>query len=81
MSPKIRFVRAVNNYILEVVFDNQCKKKYDIRPLLKKDTFLPLKNPMFFKNVQIEPGGYAVFWDQNIDISEYELWTNGFTVS
>ncbi len=39
--------------------------------------FAPLKNSFFFKNVRVEQGGYAIFWDQNIDISEYELWMNG----
>lgn len=39
--------------------------------------FLPLQNPDFFKNVQIEPGGHAVFWNEDIDISEYELWIHG----
>ena len=35
------------------------------------------KNPGFFRNVQVETGGYAVFWNEEIDISEYELWTHG----
>ncbi|QTA83301.1 DUF2442 [Desulfonema limicola] len=39
--------------------------------------FSALKNPAFFKNVQIEPGGYALIWNQDIDISEYEIWKNG----
>jgi hypothetical protein len=25
----------------------------------------------------VEPGGYAVAWNSEIDISEYELWQNG----
>lgn len=39
--------------------------------------FSPLKNQAFFKNVKVEPGGYAVYWNDMIDISEYELWKNG----
>ncbi|MBU0600006.1 DUF2442 domain-containing protein, partial [bacterium] len=35
------------------------------------------KSFAYFKNVHVEPGGYAVAWDANIDISEYELWKNG----
>ena len=37
------------------------KKLYGITPLLKNEMFSPLKNPDFFKNVQIEPSGYSVF--------------------
>ena len=53
------------------------KKLYDITPLLKNEMFSPLQNPDFFKNVQVEAGGYAVFWNEEIDISEYELWLHG----
>lgn len=28
-------------------------------------------------NVQVEEGGYAIYWNEDIDISEYELWKNG----
>lgn len=42
--------------------------------------FLPLKGPALFKSVQVERGGYAIFWYNDIDISEYELWNNGQTM-
>jgi hypothetical protein len=29
-----------------------------------------------FKAVKVEKGGYAVAWNSEIDISEYELWTH-----
>ncbi|MFO7883430.1 MAG: DUF2442 domain-containing protein [Desulfobacteraceae bacterium] len=38
-----------------------------------------LKNPALFKAVQVEPGGFAVAWNNEIDISEYELWKHGQT--
>lgn len=36
---------------------------------------------MGYKNVRIEQGGYAVSWNEEIDISKYELWVNGNTVN
>lgn len=33
------------------------------------------------KNQKVEQGGYAVFWNSEIDISEYELWKQGQAVS
>ncbi len=75
--PKIQHAKAVNHHVLAIEFNNGEKKLYDIAPLLKNEMFLPLRNPDFFKNVQIEPGGYAVFWNEEIDISEYELWIHG----
>lgn len=78
--PKIKSASAIANHTLIVEFDNNQKKKYDVTPLLTKDMFSPLKNPAFFKSVKIEQGGYAVVWNSNIDISEYELWCHGQTM-
>jgi hypothetical protein len=39
--------------------------------------FFPLKNPAFFKNFQIDPTGSGIIWNDEIDISEYEIWING----
>lgn len=74
---KICSARAIDDHTLLIEFDNQAKKMYDVTPLLEKEMFLPLTNFSFFRNVQIDKGGYAVFWDENIDLSEYELWTHG----
>lgn len=78
--PKVHSVSAVDDHTLIVLFDNNKKKKYDISPLLNKEMFAPLKNPALFKAVQVEQGGYAVVWNSNIDISEYELWNHGQAV-
>jgi hypothetical protein len=42
--------------------------------------FAPLRNASFFKNFRIESGGYGLVWNEDIDISEYELWKNGVSV-
>jgi len=34
----------------------------------------------FFKNFKIESGGYGLVWNEDIDISEYELWKNGVSL-
>jgi len=78
--PKVKAVSAVDDHTLIVEFDNSEKKKYDVRPLLEKKMFHPLKNPELFKSVQVELGGYAVAWSSDIDISEHELWCHGQTV-
>ncbi|WP_394753862.1 DUF2442 domain-containing protein [Crenothrix sp.] len=75
--PKIHDAKAINHHVLAIEFNNGEKKRYDITPLLKNEMFLPLQNPDFFKNVQVEKGGYAVYWNEEIDISEYELWIHG----
>ncbi len=79
--PKVNSVKAIDDHTLLVEFDNSEKKLYDVAPLLEREMFFPLRNSAFFKNVQVDKGGYAVFWNEDIDLSEYELWTHGKTVS
>ncbi len=78
--PKIQSAQAIDDYTLLIEFNNKQKKKYDITPLLDRDMFAPLKNQVLFKAVQVEQGGYAIIWNSDIDISEYELWNHGETI-
>lgn len=75
--PKIQSVIPQEGHFLVVHFSNGERKKYDINQLTEREMFLPLKNPAFFRHVSVEPGGHAVSWNSEIDISEYELWQNG----
>jgi Mg2+/Co2+ transporter CorC len=78
--PTIESAKVVDNHTLLVEFCNQEQRQYDITPLLNKEVFLPLSNPAFFKNFRVEQGGYAIVWNEDIDISEYELWMKGIPV-
>ncbi len=75
--PRVKSAVAIDEHTLMIEFDNNLKKKYDVAPLLEKEMFFPLKNPALFKAVKVEQGGYAVAWNADIDISEYELWSHG----
>lgn len=75
--PKIQSAKVVDDHTLVIEFNNKQKKKYDITPLLEREMFAPLKNQALFKAVQVEQGGYAIVWDNSIDISEHELWSHG----
>lgn len=79
--PKIKSVTVIDKHTLLVDFSNNGKRKYDVSPLLKREMFFCLKNPAFFKNVRVDTGGYALVWDENTDISEYEIWRNGTPVN
>jgi len=30
-----------------------------------------------FRALHVDAGGYGISWNDDIDLSEYELWTNG----
>jgi len=78
--PRIVAARAIGNSTLVIEFDNQEIKEYDTSQLFSKPMFAPLQNPGFFKNFSLEPGGYGIVWNEDVDISEYELWANGVSV-
>ncbi len=75
--PKIVSAQAVADRLLVIEFSDNTIKKYDISRLLDKEMFAPLKSPSFLKNFRIEAGGYGLVWNEDVDISEYELWNNG----
>ncbi|NER06204.1 MAG: DUF2442 domain-containing protein [Okeania sp. SIO3C4] len=79
LYPKIISAKAIDEYTLFVHFSNDQTKKYNIKKLLDKPMFFPLKNHAFFKNFQIDPSGSGIVWNEEIDISEYEIWINGTT--
>lgn len=80
LSIKIKNVEPLENFILSVTFTNGIEKIYDLKNLFEKlpQMFKPIQdNPSLFKNVCVDSGGIGISWNENIDISEYELWENG----
>ena len=75
--PKIISAQVLDDRTLLIEFSQNQIKKYDISQLLSKEMFAPLQNPSFFKSFKIEAGGYGLVWNEDIDISEFELWKNG----
>jgi hypothetical protein len=80
-TPKILSVQALENKNLLVKFVNGVEKLYDCNPLLRLEMFEVLKNDAFFKSVKVDSGGYGISWNDDADLSEYELWTNGVEVA
>jgi len=75
--PQIVSVRPKEDRKLLVKFVNGVEKLYDCEQILQLDTFQLLHNEAFFKAVTVDPGGYGISWNDDMDLSEYELWTNG----
>jgi len=80
-TPKILSVQPLEDKKLLVKFVNGVEKIYDCKPLMEKfEPFKVLKNEVFFKQVAVDGGGYGISWDDKVDLSEYELWTNAVEV-
>ena len=43
----------------------------------EREKYLDLKNKVLFAQAKVDAGGYGVSWNDDIDISEYELWNIG----
>lgn len=78
---KITDVKATDDYKLIVTFENGVIKEYDMKQKLDKWPFELLKNKAYFRAVKVDAGGYGISWNSNIDLSEYELWNNGKSIS
>ena len=66
--------------MLLVDLENGVSKVYDCTPLLKENPFRPLEDEALFRCAHVEPHGYAVVWNDDIDLAESELWLNGQSV-
>ena len=78
--PRIQSVTPQKGRYLLVTFVNGIQKIYDCQEILNLERFQLLKREAFFKAVAVDSGGYGVSWDDEMDLSEYELWTNGVEV-
>ena len=79
-APRIKSVTPLTGRRLLITFVNGIQKVYDCQMILNLDRFKLLKNEAFFKAITVDSGGYGVTWDDETDLSEYELWNNGVEV-
>ena len=79
-APKISAVQALDGKRLLVTFANGVKKTYDCRRITELEPFRLLHTEAFFRAVKVDDGGYGISWNDEMDLSEYELWENGTAV-
>lgn len=78
MFHKVKDVTPLPNLQLSVQFANGSTKLYDVAPLTKRfESFRPLEAGNLFEDVEVDPGGYGISWNDDIDLSCDELWEHG----
>jgi hypothetical protein len=79
MFYKVQDVQPLPDYGLLVTFEDGKRKQYNIKPLLDKwEPFQALAlTKGLFEQVRVDPGGYGVSWNDDIDLSCNELYNNG----
>ena len=76
--PKIKSI-VINSdeYLIEATFDNGDIIIYDMKEKMMDPNYEALKEPSFFKLGKVDVGGYGISWNDEIDLSEYEIWSGG----
>lgn len=77
-NPKIIKIKIDSqHHKLMVLFDNGITKEVDFKEKLQEDFYSDLNNKTLFEQAKVDSGGYGISWNDDIDISEYELWNIG----
>lgn len=72
MRPKAIDVKVLNNYELEILFNNNERKIFDVKPYFKFKIFKELKDIEKFRTVKIS--GLSIEWENGADICPDELY-------
>ena len=67
-------VKTRPEYFLEIVFENNQKRIFDMSLLIERKPFSALKDYGLFSKARVDYG--TVVWPNNIDIDPEVLWEN-----
>jgi len=77
-SPKIVKIKPNSErYIIIILFSDGTTKEVDMLQKLNEEFYLDIKDKYRFEQVHIDTGGYGISWDDDVDMSEFELWNIG----
>lgn len=74
MNPKAIDVKVLKDYKLEITFDNNEKRIFDVKPYFKFKIFKELKEKNKFDTVKVS--GLSIEWENGADICPDELYNN-----
>jgi hypothetical protein len=75
MNPRVKYVKPLDNYKLELEFDNGEKKLFDVSPFLNIGKFSELKSDNMFKSVVSYLG--SIQWSNGLDLCPDTLYEDG----
>ena len=75
---KIKELRADDNLNLYAIFSNGIEKVYNVRNMFPVYTPMKeLEDLTLFRQAKLSPGGYAVVWNDDLDLDGEEIWECG----
>lgn len=66
MNPRAKEVNTTQNFVLQLVFTNDEKKQFDVKPYFNFGLFSELSDYSIFKTAKVEFG--TVNWSNGLDI-------------
>jgi hypothetical protein len=75
MNPHVKSVRALEDYELELSFDNGESRRFDVKPYLGRGIFVRLRDQNAFRAVRVVAG--SVEWANGLDLSYDTLYVEG----
>lgn len=75
MNPYVKCVRALDDYELELVFENGEARKFDVKPYLGRGIFVRLRDRGLFQQPHVVAG--SVEWPGGLDLSYDTLYLGG----
>ena len=67
MNPYVKQVRALEDFRLELVFENDERRLFDAKPYLQHGVFVRLQNRALFQAARVVAG--SVEWPGELDLS------------
>ena len=67
MNPYVRYVYPLDDYRLELVFENDERRIFDVKPYLRRGVFTRLQNQAVFQSARAVAG--SVEWAGELDLS------------
>jgi hypothetical protein len=75
MNPRVKDVKADQEYTLLITFNNGEKKRFDVKPYLNIGVFNELKDPEVFYSVKPFLG--SIEWSNGADLCPDTLYLDG----
>ncbi|PKO22454.1 MAG: DUF2442 domain-containing protein [Chloroflexi bacterium HGW-Chloroflexi-1] len=72
MNPYVKQVYPLTDYQLEIMFENEECRIFDVKPYLRRGVFVRLQNRAVFQAVRVVAG--SVEWPGELDLSHDTLY-------
>ena len=75
MNPRVKSVCPLDDYELEISFENGESRRFDMKPYLGRGIFVQLRDVALFRGVRVVVG--SIEWPGGLDLSYDTLYVEG----